>query len=189
MLALYFTYLDSDEKQLFEDIFYAYRKQMVFLALSILKNNEDAEDVVHDVFLKIATKHMEIIRAIQKDTDLRNYLLKATKHTALNLLQQKQKTVLSPDVASEADGVDMDAMTDSDFLDTLCTGMAYKSAVKGIKSLDGKYRDVLYYHFVLEMTVPQVAQLLGQTVVATKKQLVRGKKMLLRLLETEGVDA
>ena len=58
MLALYLAYLDDDnDKKLFEDIFVSYRKQMVTFAISILGNENDAQDVVSDVFLKIAQKY------------------------------------------------------------------------------------------------------------------------------------
>lgn len=51
--------------------------------------------------------------------------------------------------------------------------------------LEPKYRDVLYYHFVMEVPVPELAKTLNQSLAATKKQLVRGKKRLLQLLEEE----
>ena len=49
---------------------------------TVLKNDSDAEDIVHDVFLRIATKYMAKISTIENETDLRNYLLKATKNAA-----------------------------------------------------------------------------------------------------------
>lgn len=59
MLVFYLSLItDEGEKILFEDIYYSYRKQMMTLALSILENNEDAEDTVHDVFVAVASKHM-----------------------------------------------------------------------------------------------------------------------------------
>ena len=85
MLALYLAFLDENDKQLFERIYYTYRKQMLVVARTILQNESDSEDAVHEVFLKIATKHMGIIKSIELETDIRNYLLKATKNTALNI--------------------------------------------------------------------------------------------------------
>lgn len=57
MLALFLTYLDDEnDKILFEEMFYSYRKQMLSFSISILKNKDDAEDAVHNVFLHIAQK-------------------------------------------------------------------------------------------------------------------------------------
>ena len=53
--------------------------------------------------------------------------------------------------------------------------------------MDKRYQEVLYYHFALELTVPETAKALGRTKETIKKQLTRGKKILLRLLEEKGV--
>ncbi len=81
---------------------------------------------------------------------------------------------------------DIEELSDDTFIETLCNKIDYDQIIEAIKSLNEKYRDVLYYHFVMELTVPQTAKLLDQTTSTTKKQLVRGKKMLLDLLEIEG---
>lgn len=189
MLALFLVYIDDeDDKKLFEKLFYNYRKQMTILANSIVHNEADAEDVVHDVFLRIAIRHMDIVRKIRCSKDIRNYLLKATKNTALNLILKKQQENISFDTVNEyaIDGIT--DYPDDTFLDIICTRNDYEQVIRAIHCLNTKYRDVLYYHYVLELTVGETAKTLCQTVSATKKQLVRGKKMLLKLLEEEGVE-
>ncbi|MBQ6825740.1 MAG: hypothetical protein IJP34_03660 [Clostridia bacterium] len=80
MLALYLAYLDDEnDKELFENIYYSYRKQMLLMAENILKNTNDSEDAVSTVFLRIAQKNWDVVSNIKSPTDLRNYLLKATK--------------------------------------------------------------------------------------------------------------
>lgn len=189
MLALYLAYLDDDnDKELFEKIFNSYKKQMVILAESLLKNEDDAEDVVGDVFLRIAQKNWDVVRGIKNETDLRNYLLKATKNTSLNMIKVKKKDNISLDTVYEYNINDIEELSDNTFLETICNKFEYNKIIEAIQSLDTKYRDVLYYHFVLDLTVPQTAKSLNQTLTTTKKQLVRGKKILLSLLEAHGVE-
>ncbi len=189
MLALYLAYLDDDnDKKLFEDIFVSYRKQMVTFAISILGNENDAQDVVSDVFLKIAQKYWDVVRRINNQTDLRNYLLKATKNTSLNKIKAKKKDNVSLDTIIEYDMNGATDLSDDSFLETICNKVEYDKVVKAISSLSEKYRYVLYYHFVLEMTAPEVAKSLNQSLPTTKQQLVRGKKMLLSLLGIKGDD-
>ena len=70
MLALYLAYLDDDNDQkLFEDMFLSYRKQMVTFAVTILGNEDDAQDAVGDVFLRIAQKNWDVVRDIKNETD------------------------------------------------------------------------------------------------------------------------
>lgn len=55
MLAFYMSFIDDeDDKAKFEILYNSYKKRMVSTAFSILNNREDAEDAVHDTFIKIA---------------------------------------------------------------------------------------------------------------------------------------
>ena len=66
MLTLYLAYLDDvNDKKLFEEIYYSYRKQMVTFAITLLGNEDDAQDAVGDVFLRIAQKNWDTVRAIE----------------------------------------------------------------------------------------------------------------------------
>lgn len=189
MLALYLAYLDeANDKELFSNIYYSYRKQMVAVAIPILNNNADAEDVVEDVFLRIAQKYFDIIRSIKNETDLRNYLLKAAKNTAINRLKSQKKDNVSLDTVLEYNMSEIKELSDDTFIEVLCNKIDYDQIVDAIKNLIEKYRNVLYYHFVMELTVPQTAKALNQSLSTTKKQIIRGKKLLLSFLEIEGVE-
>lgn len=189
MLALYLAYLDdANDQRLFEDIYYSYRKQMVTLALSILGKNEDAEDAVSKVFVRIAEKNWDVVRGIKSDTDLRNYLLKATKNTSLNMIKARKKENVSLDTISEYYLEGIEELSDDSFLEVICNRVEAEKVKNTILQMNEKYRYVLYYHFVMGLTVPETAKSLNQTIAATKKQLVRGKKMLLKMLSIEGVE-
>lgn len=187
MLALYLAYLDDDNDQkLFEDMFLSYRKQMVTFAVTILGNEDDAQDAVGDVFLRIAQKNWDVVRDIKNETDFRNYLLKATKNTSINKIKTKKKENVSLDTIMEYDMDGIEDLSDDTFLEVICNKYEYDKVVQAIKLLNEKYRDAMYCHYVMEMTVPQTAKSLNQTLSATKQQLVRGKKMLLSLLGKKG---
>ena len=181
MLTLYLSLIENEEeKKQFEKIYLSYRKQMITLAVSILNNESDAEDVVHDVFLAIASKHMPTILSIKNEKDLRNYILKSTKNTALNLL--KKRKILFP-VESIVFDCDTNALcTDDMFLEVLCQKEEYLSVLDGMNKLNEKYREVLYYHFVLGMSLKEISTNLGRTIPTIKKQITRGKQMLLNIL-------
>lgn len=189
MLALYLAYLDDEnDKILFEDMYLSYRKQMVTFAVTILGNEDDAQDAVGDVFLRIAQKNWDAVRGIDNETDLRNYLLKATKNTSLNKIKTKKKENVFLDTIMEYDMDGIEDLSDDTFFDLIYNKYEYDKVVQAIKLLNEKYRDAMYCHYVMEMTVPQTAKSLNQKLSATKQQLVRGKKMLLSLLGKKGVE-
>lgn len=176
MLAFYLALIDDKEDcQNFEEIYYTYRKQMFLMANSILHNSYDAEDAVHDAFIAIA-RNMKNIERITNHDDLRNYVLKASKNYALNMLKRNMKYQKCDDVDVKYD------LGDNTFLDTLCEKMAYQEVLATVNQMDSRYKEVLYYHYILEFSVPEVAELLDRKVATVKQQLIRGKKLLLDLL-------
>lgn len=186
MLGLFFTYIDEKEnKRTFEAVYYAYRKQMLLVALGVVQSTSDAEDIVQEVFLKIVTRHMPTIERIADATDLRNYLLRATKNTALDWQKKNKRAVAVEKEILSA----IPDMKHEELEKYLCEKMEYEQVVEAIKGLEPKYREVLYYHYVMEMPASQIAELCNQSLESTKKQLVRGKKKLLQKLKGGQEDA
>lgn len=121
---------------------------------------------------------MSRISKIKNSIDLRNYLLKATKHTALDHLRKRRHEKAILDAVNE-NNLKKDAeVSDDELVDKVCCGIEYERIVEAIASLDEIYREALYYHFVLEMSVPEVAKLLDCKVSTVKQRLLRGKKLL-----------
>ena len=150
MLVLYMSFINDEiHRRLFEEIYMTYRKQMFLVARAVLSNDSDAEDAVHDVFLKIAKSQMQKIGSIQEAADVRSYLLKATKHQAIDHLRkrQRQRTVMN---AEREDALkSIVELPDDQLMDMISNGMAYDRILQVIASLDDIYRDTLYAHFVL----------------------------------------
>lgn len=182
-LNVILAYLDEEEdQQLMEDIFHTHVERMLLYAEELLGEKEEAEDIVATVFEKIVARYFDVVRSIKVKTDLYNYLMKATKNTCLNYIKVRQRVSVSLDELPEYSYAENEALTDDGFIDSVCHKMEYEDVLQALNTLPEKYRDALYYHFVMELTVADVAALTFQTVSATKQQLVRGKKMLLALL-------
>lgn len=179
MLLIYMSFIDDgSHRRLFEEIYFSYRKQMFLVARTVLKNDSDAEDIVHDVFLRIAKKYMAKISTIENETDLRNYLLKATKNAALDHLRKHRHERVRTKEENETDVPDSEEMPDDALVEKIHDRIEYKKIVSAIASMSDIYRDALYYHFVLELSGPETAKLLNCKVSTVKQRLVRGKKLL-----------
>ena len=189
MLAFYLSLINNEaEKRRFEEIYRTYRKQMFVLADSILKNKHDAEDVVHDVFYSVASSHMDVINNAENETDIRNYLLKSVKNASTSVIRKRN---VRTNYLEENQGKSI-VMNDNQFVDEICLRLDCYDVIKVMDSLEDKYREVLYYHFVLDLTIPKTAKLLGRSVNTVQKQLVRGKSLLLNKItyigEKKNVD-
>lgn len=183
MLAFYLSLIDNEaEKRRFEEVYYTYRKQMFALADSMLKNKFDAEDVVHDVFCSVASSHMDVITDTKNEKDVRNYLLKSVKNAATSLIR---KRIVRADYL-EKNREKIEDLSDKLFLDDICSKLECYDVMKTMESLDDKYKEVLYYHFVLNLSIPETAKLLGRNFNTVQKQLVRGKSLLLNIIDCKG---
>lgn len=181
MLALYMSFIDDeDDRAKFEIIYHTYRKRMLLAADSVLHNKDDAEDVVHDTFIKIA-RNMKSIEDPKSNKTL-SYVIKATKNNAINLLNKNEKRneLIKLD--------DVENMTDEQFFEKLSLTESYEEIVTAIRNLNDTYRDVMFYHFVEEMKIKDIADLLGKKNSAVQQQLIRGKKKLLKILEKDSRD-
>lgn len=140
MLTVYLSLIDDAQQRIgFEEIYTTYRIQMIHLAKSYFENEADAEDVVHDVFVRIATKHMKFIQTLSNPEDVRNYLLKATKNTALNELKRKSRTHVSIEDISESALESYPDLTDDSFIEMICMKSEYKSVVQTLLSMEEPY--------------------------------------------------
>ena len=174
MLLLYLSLIDNEQdKSKFEIIYYEYRDVMMDMALSVLHNKTDAEDALQDTFIRIA-KNIDAIDNAYSERTLA-YVLKAVKNSAINYYNKnsKERVIL----IGNADNI-----PDDFFLENLRLKEQYNDVINAIIHLDDKYRDVLFYHYVYEMKVKDIAELLGRKTSTVKQQLVRGKKLLLQVL-------
>ncbi|MFY7839082.1 MAG: RNA polymerase sigma-70 factor [Lacibacter sp.] len=88
----------ASDEQAYKKLFYQFYKPLCRFAYSMVKNTEDVEEIVSDVFLKIwlMDEKLGIVE------DLTTYLFKATKNSCLNFLQSAgHKKDLVTDMLSE----------------------------------------------------------------------------------------
>ncbi|MFI3141495.1 MAG: sigma-70 family RNA polymerase sigma factor [Clostridia bacterium] len=183
MLAFYQTLIEDQTLKIeFEHIYHNYKNQMFYVANSVLKNTHDSEDVVQETLASIA-KNMKSIANLSDEVHLKNYVLKATKNRALNLLPKRKKAKELIDIDTRYD------ISDDSFLDKICDNHEYDEILDAINSLKSTYKDSLYYHFVLGYSAKEVAIALDEKVATIKQRLVRGKKKLIELLVEKGFDA
>lgn len=89
-MLLYLQMLETpEEKSLFEQIYLEYRGLMYHVAYEILHNDQDAEDAVHQAFVKI-------VENIKKNDDpvcpkTHGYVITIVEHQAIDQYRKRQK--------------------------------------------------------------------------------------------------
>ena len=162
-----------DRQQRLAQLYQTYGSQMLYLACSILRHPEEAEDAVQDAFVQ-ASRYMDVLEKLEDPQDQRNYLLKITQNAAYKRLKKHARESCVdqlPEPAQEC--------SDQEFLDRLCLQWEYQTLLEGLKQLEQPYREVLYYRFGMELPPSEIADLLERKLPTVKKQIARGKQKLL----------
>ena len=162
--------LNTEEKSKFESIYYRHKNALYHQAMSIVKNEKDAEDVLQEAFIKIA-KNIKSISDI-KSKETVSFLIVITKNTAYDYIRKSSKIIELP--LSETEGA-----LDESALDNLVSNIEYQEIVSTITNIPSPYNEVLYLHFVKDYSIKKTANILDKKTATVKMQLVRGKKILI----------
>lgn len=92
----FFTYTDeelmqeikADNMLAFDILYKKYSKRLYRFAFSILKSNEEAENIIQDVFLNL----WENRQKVEKDSSVRYYIFTIAHNSAISLIRKKSRT-------------------------------------------------------------------------------------------------
>lgn len=177
MLMFYLQLLETEaDKRLFEQLYEAHRSQMHLVANYVLHDPGLAEDAVHIAFMGIIN-HIQKLHGKNRD-DVKNYVLKAAKNTAINLKHKEHRQrELLPDLENEFDHIE------DSVLEEMVTKENYEETVNAIMQIKEPYNTVLYYYFVMEMNYDEIAKTLRRKPDTVRQQFRRGKSLLMALLK------
>ena len=171
MLICYLQMLDTpEEKNLFEQVYLKYRGLMYHTADSILHNRQDAEDAVHNAFLRII-RHFRRLRNIPA-RDLAPLVTVIARNEAISL-QRKRK--------DETPLEDWDGLAEAPE-----AAADYHALVDVFTRLPRTYRAALEMKLLLGYSDGEIAAKLGLSKTAVSTRISRGRQLLRDIVEREG---
>lgn len=166
---------DYDREKL-RQLYDKYKNRMYITACKVLHDPQRAEDAVHDAFISVS-KHLDKIGDVSSISTAA-YMIKAARSRALNIMRMGLPEKEAP--LDEAE-----AKADESLLDEICRRESYKEIVSAIISLEERYRDVLTFYYLNNLSVSEIASLTGVKENTVKQQLFRGRQKLIAILEKE----
>ena len=136
----------AERKQFIEQLFRRNYSEMIHLASVLLGDDEEAEDVVQDIFLRVADSDIPPMND--------NYLLTAVRNACLNRIRQMQlhdKVKGLMPIEDEADLQPIDKR-----LERLEDIAAYAD-----EQLEEPHRSIFHLRFDEDLTVSEIARRLG----------------------------
>ena len=171
-MIIYLQMLETpEEKSKFEQLYLEYKGLMFHVAYEILHNEQDAEDAVHQAFVKIAENIKKIDDPICPKTH--SYVVTIVENKAIDQYrkQQKHQTV---ELIEEIQGTNAHYEGDNDL-------------TKCILKLPARYREMILLHHHQGYSVREIAKMLGLSLPAAIKLDQRAKNKLKKLCEEAGI--
>lgn len=159
----------AEDRSKFEMIYLSYKDAMYHIAYKILKHPEDAEDTVHQAFVKVAENISKISEPVCPKTS--RYIVIITETTAIDMLRKKTRhPIYSLD---EASGISVEYEGEN-------------VLAAHILQLPDKQRKVLWLKYYHGYTSHEIAKILNITYASVIKIDQRAKRKLQEVFEKEG---
>lgn len=141
------------------------------IAKSIVSNNEDAEEVVQDAFMKAFASLHKFKRASKFST----WLYRIVYNTALTKLNSRQLPTISMDQQPVNES---DAASENHGWDLLQSTERKKYVTMALDRLSKEDRLVITLFYIEEKNIAEICEILGAGKSAIKMRLSRGRKQL-----------
>lgn len=145
-----------------------YADMLYRLALSHLKNPEDAEDTVQEVFVK----YMHHISILSDEEHERAWLIRTTVNRCYDLLRYNSKRnhkdiyEMAEEIAAEENEQHIEIF-------------------QILEKLPVKYKTVIVLHYLEGFSVEEIARMLRISASAVKMRLSRGREQMKEVIERE----
>lgn len=155
----------EDERELLRRLFFTYAPKMKLLAQSILKNEADAEDALHDTFLLVIRYRKKFVQADEIET--RRLLVIYSRSVCFNRLrrEKRMRAHIIPEAPMDADdGLHPAADipdTDADPTRLLLTKEQTDVLRRAIDRLPSPAREIVWLRYYAGHTNVEIGALLG----------------------------
>ena len=184
-----------DEKQLiknaaagdaaaFETLVERYQKQVYNLALRMVNNESDAEDLAQEAFIRA----WRSLGSFQYTSQFSTWLYRLTSNICIDFLRAKKRrkvislTMLRDDEDSQWDLPDTEPLPEQQMI----AAEERAALARALASLDPDYRQVLTLRIVNECSYQQISQILGIAEGTVKSRLSRAREQLRKKMAASG---
>ncbi|MDF2944861.1 MAG: polymerase, sigma-24 subunit, subfamily [Herbinix sp.] len=180
-MLIYLQMVETEEERDLIELFYKeYRTKMLRVALSILHNQQDAEEAVHQAFLRICNNTSLLPKEICHKTE--GFFVIIVKNISIDLYRRK-KIVQEVEFDEDYIGATTEDVVESEAL----SRVSEEKLADIIAKLPSKYSESLILKYHYGYMNKECAKLLGITPETFRKHLERARTMLASECVREGI--
>lgn len=178
-----FVIKDTDDKMKVERLYLQHKDRLFGVAYSILHDKSLAEDAVHDTFMRI----IEYLHKVDESNTCKTitFLVIICKNIAINIYNSNKKALKFEILDDEIDCLCSDE--EDNPLNIFIANENVRTIIDSIKQLKSIYQDVLLLKYDSYFSNEEIAHLLQIPQATIRKRLERGKRMLIKFMEKDGV--
>ena len=155
-----------------------YKDLVYTLAIRMLKNREEAEEVSQDAFIKI----YKSINKFKGDSKLSTWIYRVAYNACLDRLKKHKRTIDTVEINNFTE-YNVDAIENG--LDALETQERKEAITNCMSQLAPKDNVVLTLYYFEELSIEEIAKVIGETTNNVKVKLHRSRKRLAKLLSNQ----
>ncbi|MCD2259127.1 RNA polymerase sigma factor [Psychroserpens luteolus] len=153
-------------------VYQMYKDMLYNVSYRIVKNEHDAQDTVHDAFIKA----FQNISKLENDLNLGPWLKRIVVNSSLDFLRQKKKLGwLQESYEFTESTKENDTYED--------VTLKVEEVKKAINNLKDKYRIIMVLYLIEDYSHKEIAEQLGLKESTVRNQYVRGKRLLKQQLQ------
>jgi len=149
--------------ELLETIWQEQHNQLLAFVKKRIKNKEESEDILQEVFIKILSK----IDTLKDRSKLRNWVFQMTRNAIIDHFRKKKHEELEAEIRDLEDETDENAMNEA----TSWIG-------KYVDDLPENYREAVVLYEMKGLSQKDIADHLGISYVNARSRIQRGRQLL-----------
>jgi len=180
MFALLVFQLEESDRTFMLDLYKKYYNLVRKTIFNLTHDNQDIEDLINDVFVKLIDK-ISIIRSLEccKTT---TYVVYTSRSVAINYIKHKQVEKKHMYISDKTDFIE-DLYDDSEH--KLIQKEEIELLIEAVLRLPQNQKDLLYFKYMLEMNDNEISEILGIAPDSVRQYLTRARRNVKKLIEKE----
>lgn len=162
-------FVDTQQNKFFEKLYERYADKVYHKCISFVKDGAKAEDLTHDIFLKLIFK----LGTFKEDAKFSTWLYSITYNHCMDQLRTNKKRgeVFQDEQIEVPDDVDLNVMFDGDDVEA-------KNLKTALDQLTVDEKGILFMKYMDDLSIRDIADIFKVTESAVKMRLMRSREKL-----------
>lgn len=171
MLSAYLAMVGTDEeKDTVARLYKTYKNYLFSVSVSLLHNRTDAEDAVHETFVRII-KNLSKIKDVES-TETKSFISIIARHICYDMIRKSNHETLY-------DHIELSGTSAVDTIHEAEIRLGYESVMNNISQLSPSLKNIATLYFVMQYSAAEISEILDLSESTIYAGISRARKILI----------